>query len=236
MSIAYYVREIGGATPAAGTWIAQVKPRATVGIEELTAAVSSHGVAASAGEIRGVIETLCEVIEEQVKQGNIVNLGGIGRFWATIKGSFPTPSSPFDPAVQRITVAASANSRLRNAIASAGVENIGVPAAAPTLVSVTDASNGAINESLSVYSIATVRGENMAFDATQPDEGVFLVDAITPTNQTQVTIFQTRTEREIVFAVPSVGVISEVDLVLRSRKSPEAPLLEGRIDGLTIGA
>jgi hypothetical protein len=236
MSIAYYVRQITGSGPAAGTWVGQSKARATVDIGELAGAVAARGMAASAGEVRGIIEALCEVIEDQVKQGNLVNLGGIGRFWGTIKGSFPTPSSPFDPALQRITVAASANARLRQAVASAGVEHIGVPAAGPTLVSVTDASTGLVNESLSVNSIATLRGENMVFDATQADEGLYVVDAVTPTNEFKVSIFQKTTEKEIVFNVPDVGAISEVDLVLRTRKNATAPLLEGRIDGLSIGA
>ena len=214
---------------AQGTFIAKTKVSHAIGINELVDRVAGSKTALGKGDIRGVIESLCEIIELEVTAGNSVQLGGICKVRAMIKGAFDSVSSGFDPAVNSIDVCVTAGSRLRKAVSdNASVDKVAHVAPSPELTTYTDVASGAKNLNINANTMGLLEGNNLSFDSEQADEGLFLQDNIAAA-PVKVSVIQTATAGKIIFMVP-VGEVSAESayLLLRRRNQKNGPLVEGQ--------
>ncbi len=234
MSIKYFLRILGGSTSAAGKYTAQVKHSNTIYLADLIDKVAARKTAIGKGDIASTIETLCEVIETEVTEGNTVHLGGIARFWATIKGTFETPSSPYDPADHSVSVAAAAESRLRKEVAdNTSVERIDPPSHVPLVQEFEDVTLNKDDETRA-SDLAQITGSSLSFDDSDPLQGVFFCDAIGSEPPIKITTFQKAGDKEIVFQQPiSFGSVTECYMEVRRKQTPTGSMLTGKTNNLT---
>lgn len=238
MAIKYYLRQLGGPTSAAGKYTAQIKPNSTILLKDLINLVAARKTAIGKGDIASTLETLCEVMEAEVTAGNIVHLGGIARLWATIKGTFDSPVSPYDTATHSVAVAAAVNSRLRRAVRdNASVERVDPVSHLPLLLEFANVTSGNVDSDINPGGLGQLSGSNLSFDATDSNQGLFLYDAIGDLIYNKVPAIQKRGDKEIVFQVPTAAsTYTECYLILKRKQTPTGDLITGKTSNLTVSA
>ena len=231
MSINYYLKKLVDGMPGAGKYVAQVRVNETMSLQGLIDAVAVRKTGIGRGDIASVIETLCEVIESEVVRGNIVQLGGIVRLWATIKGAFDTESTPFDPSLHTLNVAAAANSRMQRALQNEGTVNrISKVVHTPQLGQFSNATASS-SEEIGTFTVCQIDGDDLDFDDTDSTQGVFVVDATAGGGpDVKVNTLPKAGSKQIIFQTPDLTGYTEVNLEVRRRQRPDGQLLTGSYD------
>lgn len=213
----------------AGKYVARTDMAATVTISVLAGRVAM-GISAEASEVEAILAATCNTIEKILLEGQAVELGGIARIGTSIKGTFPTFESNFDPLINSIDVTATAGARIKRTIRQKAIaEKQLKPMPSPNVVQFKDVNTATYNSVITDGGLGQINGVDLDLDLTDPDQGVFIVDAVPgPTPETKVTILQKHTAGEIVFMVPDISLYTEVVLVIRRRNTPTGPLISGQ--------
>ena len=235
MSINYYLKKLVDGMPGAGKYVAQVRVNETMSLQGLIDAVAVRKTGIGRGDIASVIETLCEVIESEVVRGNIVQLGGIVRLWATIKGAFDTESTPFDPSLHTLNVAAAANSRMQRALQNEGTVNRITKVVHTPRLGQFGNITASVDTEIGTYCMCQVDGSDLDFDSTDSTQGLFVVDTSGSGGpDVKVGTFQKAGSKQLVFQSPDLTGYTEVALQVRRRQTPDGDLLTGNYNGLYV--
>ena len=220
-----------------GKYIAKTLANNNITINELVDRVADAKTSLGQGDIRGVIETLCQVIEREVTTGNSVQLGGICQIRPSIKGTFDSINDGYNPERNSIEVAVAAGARLRKAVKdNAAVEKIGHSAPLPDLAEFYDVGTQTVNEEISVGNIGQISGQDLSFDAADPEQGLFIVDDVNLTPM-QISAIQKATDGQIVFLNQAIApTATSVHFLLRRRNKTDGPIIEAQSCELTVTA
>jgi len=216
---------------------AHVQITATVGPEELAKRIIDQGSTTTSADILAVLEDVAKAIEACLEEGMSVNIPGIANLRASIKGPFTGPKDKFDPSRNTVDVGASPGKRIRKYIReNAKVEKDDAIKPAPELLEFVDRTTGAVNDTVRANALSRIDGSLLKYDPTQPDEGIYFVQ---PEGgpETKVTVIDTNTATQLVFATPSdIVIANEYILEVRARISGGTELRVGRLDGMLTGA
>ena len=99
----------------------QIRPAS---LRSLAEQMVREGSKYSEVEIIAIVSHLMETVAYRLTNGESVNLGSMLRLKPAIRGTFPTPEAPFNPAEHEVVVSATIGSALRKVIQEAHVERI----------------------------------------------------------------------------------------------------------------
>ncbi len=177
MPIHYVLRDNKLTTTDLTDFAAIVIPVGSAGLEELATRMVERGSTTGKADILAVLEDLSGAVESLLLDGFRVNLP-IVSFSTSIGKKFNGLTDTFDPARHTLDASASAGPRLKDAIRTKGTTQKDIaPVPAPVLLQFKDMTSGEINNHAKSGGIGEIKGENLKFDQTKTDEGIFFVPA-----------------------------------------------------------
>ncbi|MEG1932994.1 MAG: DNA-binding domain-containing protein [Kiritimatiellia bacterium] len=116
-SILYRVVKNSAASLQTGTTVysAIVELKETYNITDIAKRMASEGCVMKESAIRLVLTEFADLVGTLVAEGRAVNIGGLVRFVPTIRGTFESPTAPWDASKNHVLVNAMAGSKLRQA-------------------------------------------------------------------------------------------------------------------------
>ncbi|MEG1479746.1 MAG: DNA-binding domain-containing protein [Kiritimatiellia bacterium] len=136
-SILYRVVKNSAASLQTGTTVysAIVELKETYNITDIAKRMASEGCVMKESAIRLVLTEFADLVGTLVAEGRAVNIGGLVRFVPTIRGTFESPTAPWDASKNHVLVNAMAGNKLRQAAKeSSAVRTTVLPPPPPPLV------------------------------------------------------------------------------------------------------
>ena len=198
MSLKFYLSP-NALTPDPDKLSARVLSNRVLDTNSVIKEMLRRGTTITEADINAVLKVMFEVVTDEVVEGNSVNLPLVN-IRPGIIGTFNGAADTFDSARHIRRATTSWGIMLQNKMANAAVEKVNKPLASPVLVSYTDVNSGLSNAVMTPGGIGKIVGENLKFDISNPDEGVFFIDAAG--TATKATMIETRTNTRLVFVNP----------------------------------
>ena len=192
---------------------ARVSPRNVLSLEDIIDRCLRRGTTLTKTDITAAVNLFMEEASTAVAEGNNVNLPLVN-IKPSISGIFASKSDNFDSSRHTKRAALSMGTGLAKAFSNASVEKIQEPAASPFLLEYADANSGTNNATLTSGGIGTIYGNDLKFDPTNLEEGIFFV-AENGGAETKVAVISSRTEGKLVFQVPAGLVAGNYRLEVR---------------------
>ncbi len=186
-------------TPDPNDMRAQVEHGASIGVEEIAAAIARPGSTVTKAEMLAFWEEFCQEIIKQLLLGNRIVLD---LFVASVsmEGVFTNPQDSFDPTRHKGRINMTPNSLLRKAEADLHFEQVRATASGPILDQVYDFKTKATTGTLTAGGAARATGSQLKVDMDDPQQGVFLVAA--NGTATRVLDLHDNLPGELLFTVP----------------------------------
>ncbi len=186
-------------TPDPNDMRAQVEHGASIGVEELAAAITRSGSTVTKAEMLAFWEEFSEEIIKQLLLGNriVLDLFSVS---ISIEGVFNNGQDTFDPARHHGRIKVTPNTRLRNAEVDLKFEQVRATITGPVLDQVRDFKTKTTNGTLTGGGAARVMGSQLKVDMADPQQGVFLVAA--NGTATRVADLHDNLPAELLFTVP----------------------------------
>ena len=234
MTIQYYLTKLSDDMNPQATYIGRTVSGSTMDLDDLVDAVTARKTALGRGDVAGVLDTLCDVIESELLRGNRVQLGRIARLWTTMKGTFDSKSAPYDPETHSVRVACSARGQLQRVVGKkAQVRRISPAVHVPQLCAYRNVSDGS-DTMISSHSVCQLAGDDLNFDADDATQGLFIVDAVGTLPDVKVSTLANATAKQIVFQTPAIDGYSRVELQVRRRQTHDGNILTGTYTALNV--
>jgi len=211
------------------SYAARVRTRGGVSRDQFAAQIATRmGIDLSL--VHAIWNTQHRVLVENLQAGLNVEVDDLCTASLSISAKLDTPTAPL-PATSQLYVSLRPDPRLLDAVRNgATVTRIEPSNLAPQIVQVS-AMVGTLS-TLAADNVLQVEGYRQAFDATRPDEGVFLVpDSGTPIRATN---YLTQGDRKLLLALPTLPPNMDFALEVRTRtkgSKPTAPLYTGSWSG-----
>ncbi|MEG2725067.1 MAG: DNA-binding domain-containing protein, partial [Kiritimatiellia bacterium] len=112
-----------------------VELKETYNITDIAKRMASEGCVMKESAIRLVLTEFADLVGTLVAEGRAVNIGGLVRFVPTIRGTFESPTAPWDASKNHVLVNAMAGNKLRQAAKeSSAVRTTALPPPPPAPV------------------------------------------------------------------------------------------------------
>lgn len=178
---------------------AVIIPNTVHDLPSIISQMLQRGSTLSESDILASLHLFFEVVAEEVKEGNHVNLP-IVNIKPGITGEFDSALDQFDTSRHQLKTTTSPGVLLKRNIKNIPVEKVFKPLTIPFLSAFNDIQSQTINDTVTPSRIGQIVGNHLNFNPTNPTEGVFFINA---DNETfQVTIFATRHPRKLIFSIP----------------------------------
>ncbi len=186
-------------TPDPNDMRAQVEHGASIGVEEIAAAIARAGSTVTRAEILAFWEEFSEEVIKQLRLGNRIVLD-LFVLTVSIEGVFRDPQDAFDPTRHKGRINVTPNSRLRKAELDLLFEQVRATVSGPVLDQVYDLKTKVTSGTLTGGGAARVMGSQLKVDMADPQQGVFLVAA--NGTATRVDDLHDNLPAELLFTVP----------------------------------
>ncbi len=238
MPIKYAIRENPLTTPT--TFRAGIREITTFSKANLVRDILSAGSTVTEADINAVMTDLIKIIGNRLLDGGRVDLEGIVQIFPSIEGVFTGAADDFDPGRHRLNLNAKVSETLKTFVRqNATLEKELTPPAGPTILEVLDAFSGTSNTTLTVNKIINMLGDNLKFDSSRADEGVFFINDTTPAEvQVAAGDISIATDGKIVFMTAGSGVSGDschMEVRTRMGNSVTYPLKTAVSAPLTMG-
>jgi hypothetical protein len=130
----------------------------------------------SEGQAIGVINGLSHTAKTLIGQGWGFTLPGFGHFSFSIRGVFPGPDAPYDPAVQKVSVNFRVDAALTAAAQTAPKTRIHGVEHGPVIDAVINMAAAESNTSLTPGGNTKVSGKNIKITGPAPTVGIAIID------------------------------------------------------------
>ncbi|WP_158275717.1 HU family DNA-binding protein [Marinilabilia rubra] len=147
----------------------------TMGIDEIVERMISRGSTVTKAEALGTLEEFKSAVCDIVKDGNNVNTE-LFVIYPTVAGVFESKSEAFNASKHGINLNLRAGKRLIESSRDLNVERVEISESKPTLKTVTDLKTGAVNESVTVGQIVSIKGGLLKIDTESAEAGIFFID------------------------------------------------------------
>lgn len=215
---------------AADSYAARIHSNESAELEDIVQRILEQGTTVTKPDVLAVLENAIDAVDSMLLEGYRVNLGGLCELFPRLKGKFDSITDHYDPARHKLDVGANPGRRIRNTVRSSGSlvkdETI-LPH--PSVLSFHDVTTNTYNDQAIPGGVAAIAGHRLAYDAAQPDEGIFF---ITGGTEERVVNIQKNKPSELVFQIPSSLTANTYNLEVRARfGSTTSELRSGRLDG-----
>lgn len=200
MAIKYYLKP-NAVTPDPNDQSARVITGSVHDVESITKEMLKRGSTITEADILAVLKVFFEVTADEVAEGNNVNLPLVN-IRPGITGVFTSITDSFDASRHIKRASLTAGILLSQKMNAAQVEKVAQPVVTPSLIQFLDVNTQNTNSSLTAGGIGQIVGDELKFDASKPQEGIFFIAA--DNTATQVTIIASKTEGKLVFSIPSL--------------------------------
>jgi hypothetical protein len=157
-----------------GDYMAVVQNQQSKTQEDVAELMVSRGSTVTKAEALSVIEEYGLALVLLVKDGYAVNTP-LFNLSLSVKGVFNGEEEPFNPAVHSVKINVTPGKRLKEAAAQVSLKRVMGASPKPDLLFVDDLGSGTRNEQLTPGNIARIRGSRLKYDASDPEQGVFMV-------------------------------------------------------------
>ncbi len=176
----------------------------SVSFEQFIKALA-YGSTATAADVKAVMENLERVTIENLAQGRSVNLG-FCTMRLMVKGSFPNPEASFSAENNWIEISYASNPTFQKKVtAEAKIQRVSRNKTIPLLLSVENHTSG-LETSIGAGDLISLHGQNMKFDKTSANVGVFFETAGV---EQRVSEYSQVSGKVISFKVPSGLLVGE---------------------------
>jgi hypothetical protein len=172
----------------------------TVGIEELIDHMISRGSTVTKAEALGVYEELGQAVVSFLKSGANISTD-LFSIYPTISGVFNSSTEAFNANKHAINLKMRAGSRLKEINKSIALERVDVGTYKSVIQVVTDLKTGAINDTVTIGQIISVKGSLLKISDDQPQAGIFVIGEGTP--ESRITQIVKNKPSELIFFLPS---------------------------------
>ena len=205
-----------------GTFYARVIPGDIITLEQMLPAIVAK-TSLSAADVQASITALIDEVIAALAVGDRPVIDGLVRFAASLSGSFETVEVSLNSDTAHLNVLAQDDHALAAAVAArtSYVRELS-EVKAPLVNSVFDIA-GSSYDHYTPGSIVRLKGDNLKFDPTQSDEGVFIHDG---SSETRLTVYSVAGARQIDTLIPA-GVSGSLTITVRARYTETGELRQG---------
>lgn len=185
-----------------GKFIANTLTRSNLGLEEIVTKMSEKGTTLTEVDIRAVIVLFRNEIIEALSDGNGVNIDNFFSVKASISGVFESIHDGFESDRHSLNLNMIAGAKfVADFGAKTRIEKIKKAKKLPEIVTVFDGKSESLNRNVTVNSLVRLEGDNLAFDKTADDEGIYLYSE-DGKNSIKVKYSDTIRNKELRFVLP----------------------------------
>jgi hypothetical protein len=201
-------------------YMAVTTDNSTAGIGEIVDRMISRGSTVTKAEALSVLEEFNQAVVDLVKTGNNINTE-LFTIYPTISGVFNSPSEAFNSNKHAINIKMRAGNRFKNIHQHIALERVEANVNKPIIQTVTDLKSNAVNETVTIGQIVSVKGALLKISEEVKEAGIFIVGEGTP--EMRITQIVKNKPSELLFFIPS-GIIPgscaiEIRTVMPARKT-----------------
>ena len=197
------------------TYVAQVRPLRTISEEELVEhMVELRGSTVTKDDAMATMNAHYESVTHFLSKGYNVTTP-IATYSVSIRGLFTSVDDNFDPARHTVRVVVRMGRLLREAATRFSVSRKSRFIPMPQLEEVVDDGSGSQNEQITPDNGAVIKGIRLAFDKSDPNQGLFLVN-LADGSEVRIDRVPAVRNREIICVWPSSLTSGDYQLHLRS--------------------
>lgn len=201
-------------------YMAVTTDNATVGREEIVERMISRGSTVTRAEALSVLEEFDQAIIDLVKSGVNINTN-LFSIYPSILGVFNSSDEVFSPARHSVKINMRAGKRLMDIHKQIALERVELGETKPIIQAVTDLKTGAINSTVSIGQIVSIKGGLLKIAEELPEAGIFVIGEGTP--ETRVTQIVKNKPSELLFFMPAAmgpgACTIEIRTLIKNRKT-----------------
>lgn len=223
----HYVLRLNLRTTDPNDYYATVVPTGSLDTNEFADAMVAAGSTLRKAEVLAFIELFTTVLGERLKAGERVNLP-FGSFLVSIEGVFIGADATFDPTQgHQLAVGVQQGPQLKGDVRTATTQKDVAPLPHPIVTQYKDATSHLLNSTATSGRLAEIRGDNLKFDPTKTDEGVFFVPVTG--SPIKVTVFTGNTDKLLTIQNPTLTATT-YHIEVRKRFGPTGALRIGALE------
>lgn len=161
-------------TPDPDDCMAQVQDVRSYSLDEVIDLMIRRGTTLTKADVSAVLQVYAEVVSELTADGNAVNTPLFNTSFS-VGGVFNGMSDSFDKARHAVSLNVNTGTALRDAVKSVRTEKVDGNNTDPYITEATDVVSGSVNNTLTAGGILRLTGSRLKFDASDKEQGVFLV-------------------------------------------------------------
>lgn len=198
-------------------FVGHFKAKTVYDLEAVIDRMVSMGTSLTRTDLHAVLMLLESTIEVIILEGGKISLDDFISIYPSISGTFDGPDDSFDKSKHTIKVNAGVLSKFANKIRlKASMEKIKSTQRKPDIYEIYDFGSDSKNEHLSINDMVRIKGDNLKFDKSQADEGIFIINS--NGNETKINYRDEPTATKLQFIMPEVdGEPGSVEIEIRTR-------------------
>lgn len=203
-----------------------VVPTGAADQDDLINRMVQGGSTLGRADIAACLEQLASTLGAMLLDGLRVSLP-IGSFSVSIDGKFTGAGDAFDATRHRLNVNVAQGPRLRDVLRTQGTTQKDVAALpTPVLTQFKNVTTGALNSTVKAGGLSEIKGDDLKFNATLADEGIFFVPGTGAA--VKATVVSQNEPRTLTFQAPTVTA-QLYTVEVRHRFSPTGPVRVGQL-------
>ncbi|MBD5446318.1 MAG: DUF4469 domain-containing protein [Treponema sp.] len=202
-------------TPESDDCMAQAQDVRSYAQDEIIDLMMRRGTTLTKADVTAVLQVYSEVIKEVTADGCAVNTPLFNTSFS-VGGVFSGMADSFDKARHTVSVNVNAGQVLREAVKSVRTEKVEAAATGPFIMEVADVVSGAVNSTLTAGSILRLVGSRLKFDASDAEQGVFLVPELGG-GAVKCTVVAENKPARVMVMVPADIVLGAYSVEVRTR-------------------
>jgi len=231
MAIKYYLQP-NAVTPDPDDHFARVLPTGILDADDIIKKMLERGSTITESDSRAVLTMFFKVVIAELADGKFINLP-IANLRCGITGVFSNAADTFDRSRHGVKATISAGSELWDAMQAVTVEKQSQPVISPYILQYEDVNSATFNTVLTKGGIGIITGEELKFDPTNTDEGIFFVNAAGAA--TKVAVIANRTASKLTFSVPTTLAAGAYTLEVRKAYTAAKTIRTGALsEKLTV--
>lgn len=201
-------------------YMAVTTDNATAGINEIVDRMISRGSTVTKAEALSVLEEFNQAIVDLIKSGSNISTE-LFSIYPSISGVFSSPNEAFNTNKHAINIKMRAGNRFKDIHRHISLERVECNVNKPIIQSVTDLKTNAVNETVTIGQIISIKGALLKISEEINEAGIFIIGEGTP--EMRITQIVKNKPSELLLFIPSgIGpgsCVIEIRTVLPGRKT-----------------
>lgn len=226
MAIQYYLQP-NPITPDPDDHSARVISKGIRNLDDIVQQALKRGSALTEPDLLGAGKLLFDVIADNVAEGYTVHTP-VANIRPGMKGVFDSARDTFDSSRHLLRPTLSEGSLLKEKMRTATPEKVVQQPPAPALTAFRDINSGNFNAVVTPGGMGEITGEELKFDAANPDEGIYFIAS--DGSEFKVEVLGQRTEGTLMFIIPAGLTAGEYTLEVRRAYTSDNTIRKGQLN------